>query len=102
MWLDREGYDKIARWLHHTPQAIKRYVSTFLRVVALHQKGTAVEEIAFLTKSSARIVNDYLAIYTAAHNQPHRQAKLAEELARVNPAGEKAAREAEKKGVAKS
>jgi DNA-binding Lrp family transcriptional regulator len=59
LWLDREGYDKIARWLHHSPQAIRRYVTTFLRVVTLHQKGTAVEEIAFLTRNSVKLVNDY-------------------------------------------
>ena len=40
LWLDREGYDKIARWMHHSPQAIKRYVSAFLRIVVLHRQGT--------------------------------------------------------------
>lgn len=85
LWLDREGYDKIARWLHHSPQAIKRYVSTFLRVATLHQKGTAVTEIAFLTKSSERLVRDYLAVYEATQAVPHRREKLEEELARVAP-----------------
>ena len=56
LWLDREGYDKIARWTRHSPQAIKRYVSTFLRVVVLHRQGTPVEEIAFLTQASTRLV----------------------------------------------
>lgn len=83
LWLDREGYDKIARWLHHSPQAIKRYVSTFLRVVVLHRQGTPVEEIAFLTQASVRLVQDYLAVYEAALAVPHRREKLAEELARV-------------------
>ena len=54
--LDREGYDKIARRMHHSPQAIKRYVSTFLRIVVLHRQETPVEEIAFLTQASARLV----------------------------------------------
>lgn len=85
LWLDRAGYDKIARWLHHTPGAIKRYVSAFLRIVMLHQKGTAVEEIAFLTQSSVKLVNDYLALYAAVQAEPHRRQKLAEEMARVNP-----------------
>jgi len=31
LWLDREGYDKIARWVHHSPLSIKRYIQTFLR-----------------------------------------------------------------------
>jgi hypothetical protein len=81
--LDREGYDKIARWMHHSPQAIKRYVSTFLRVVVLHRQGTPVEEIAFLTQTSVRLVREYLAVYEAAMGVPHRREKLEEELARV-------------------
>jgi hypothetical protein len=28
LWLDRERYDKIAMWVHHSPQSIQRYVST--------------------------------------------------------------------------
>jgi len=84
LWLDREGYDKIARWTRHSPQAIKRYVSTFLRVVVLHRQGTPVEEIAFLTQASARLVKEYLEVYEAALAEPHRREKLEEELARVS------------------
>ncbi len=62
LWLNREGYDKIARWVHHTPQAIKRYISTFLRMVILHRQGKTAAEIAFLTRSSPKLVNDYLAL----------------------------------------
>jgi DNA-binding Lrp family transcriptional regulator len=83
LWLDREGYDKIARWVHHTPQSIKRYVSTFLRIVVLHRQGTVVEEIAFLTNNSVRLVQDYLAVYQAALAKPHRREKLLEEQERV-------------------
>lgn len=84
LWLDREGYEKIARWMHHSPQAIKRYVSLFLRMVVLHRQGTPVQEMAFLTGSSVRLVKDYLAVYEAAMEQPHRREKLEEELARVS------------------
>jgi predicted transcriptional regulator len=83
LWLDRQGYDKIARWMHHSPQAIERYVSTFLRIVLLHRQGTGVSEIAFLTQSSERLVKDYLGVYEAALAVPHRKEKLEEELARV-------------------
>jgi transposase len=85
LWLDREGYDRIGRWLHHSPQAIKRNVSTFLRVVALHRQGASVEEIAFLTQLSVRLVKEYLKVYEAALATPHRREKLEEELARVSP-----------------
>ncbi len=83
LWLDREGYDKIERWVHHSAQAIKRYISLFLRVVTLHRQATAVAEIAFVTGASQRLVQDYLDIYEAALTLPHRRAKLEEELARV-------------------
>jgi len=84
LWLDREGYDKIAKWVHHSPQSIKRYVSTFLRIVILHRQETPLEEIAFLTRSSVRLVRDYLKVYEAALKVPHRSEKLEEELARVS------------------
>ena len=97
LWLDREGYDKIARWMHHSPQAIKRYVSAFLRIVVLHRQETPVEEIAFLTQASVRLVKEYLEVCEAALTEPHRREKLEEELARVS-ARQKPAFEGEKKG----
>ena len=83
-WLDREGYDQIARRMYHSPQSIQRYVGLFLRVVLLQRQGTSVEEIAFLTQTSARLVGDYLGVYQAAVQVPHRREKLEEELARVS------------------
>ncbi len=84
LWLDREGYDKISRWVHHSFHSIKRYINTFQRVVVLHQEGIAAEQIAFLVRSSVRLVQDYLAVYETALTVPHRREKLAEELARVS------------------
>ncbi len=89
LWLDREGYDKIARWVHHAPQSIQRYITTFLRIVVLYRKGTAEEEIAFLTRSSVRLVREYLRVYEAALQVPHRREKLEEELVRVSPRPER-------------
>ncbi len=97
LWLDREGYDKIARWMRHSPQAIKRYVNTFLRIVVLHRQETPVEEIAFLTQASAQLVKDYLEVYEATMKVPHRREKLEEELARVS-ARQKPSFEEGKKG----
>jgi len=97
LWLDREGYNKIARQMHHSPQAIKRYVSTFLRIVVLHRQETPVEEIAFLTRASVRLVKEYLEVYEAALTEPHRREKLEEELARVS-VRQKPSFEGEKKG----
>jgi len=83
LWLERQGYDQIARWVHHSPQSIKRYVSTFLRIVTLHRQGTALTDIAFLVGASERLVRDYVAVYERAQQQPHCLDKLEEELARV-------------------
>lgn len=87
LWLDRQGYDQIARRLYHSPQAIKRYIQTFLRIVCLHEQDTPVGEIAFLTHTSERLVQDYLAVYQQAVTVPHRAEKLSEELARVAARG---------------
>lgn len=84
LWLNREGYDKIARWVHHSPQAIKRYVSTFLRLVVLHRQGKTASEIAFVTQASPKLVKDYLEVYEKSMQNPSQQEKLAEELERVS------------------
>jgi DNA-binding Lrp family transcriptional regulator len=94
LWLERKGYDQIVRQTYHAQQSIKRYVSTFLRMVVLHRKGLPVEQIGFLTRASARLTQDYLELYEAALAVPHRREKLEEELARVSmrqkPSSEKA------------
>jgi uncharacterized small protein (DUF1192 family) len=84
LWLDRQGYDRIALWAHHSVQSIKRYVATFQRVVTLHREDTAVSQIAFLVGASERLVGDYLALYERVTSHAERLAKLEEELARVN------------------
>jgi|WetSurMetagenome_2_1015567.scaffolds.fasta_scaffold187769_2 hypothetical protein len=101
LWLDRQGYDQIARRMYHSPQSIQRYVSLFLRVALLHQQGTPVTEIAFLTQTSARLVEDYLAVYQAAAQVPHRHEKLEEELARVSARRTASSDEAKKGEVTK-
>jgi predicted transcriptional regulator len=82
-WLDRESYDRIAQWVHHSPQSIKRYISTFLRVVTLQCQGRSVAEIAFLAGTTPKLVQDYLMLYERLQTQPHRLEKLNEELERV-------------------
>ena len=83
LWLDRKGYEQIVRQTYHSQQSIKRYVSTFLRIVVLHRKGMPEEEMAFLTRSSEKLVQDYLKVYESVLEKPHRREKLEEELERV-------------------
>ena len=47
LWLDREGYDKTAWWVHQSPQSVQPYVSTFLRMLMLDRQATPVKDIAF-------------------------------------------------------
>jgi hypothetical protein len=84
LWLDRNGYDQIVRQTYHSPQSVKRYISSFLRMVVLHRQGVGVADIAFLTQTSERLVQDYLQVYQAALQVAHRRAKLEEELVRVS------------------
>lgn len=98
LWPDREGYDKISRRVHHSLSSIKRYISTFQRIVALYLEDMSVEQIAFLTGASTRPVKDYLEVYRAALEMPHRREKLEEELARVTGRGGRASQE-EKGGL---
>jgi hypothetical protein len=83
LWLDRESYDRIGQWVHHSPQSIKRYISTFLRVVTLQRQGRTVAESAFLAGTTPRLVRDYVGLYEQLQTQPQRLEKLNEELARV-------------------
>lgn len=86
--------------MYHAPQSIKRYISTFLRIVVLYRKGLTVEEITFLTKASVKLVQDYLALYETALRVSHRQEKLEEELTRVN-GGQNRPLDTQKKGQVK-
>lgn len=84
LWLDRASYEQISRKVYHSPQAIQRYVSTFLRMVVLHRGGKAIQDIAFITQSSPRLVEDYLAVYAKALENPERRTRLDQELDRVS------------------
>jgi hypothetical protein len=70
--------------MRHSAQSIKRYVSTFLRIVILHREGAPESAIAFVTQTSERLVKDYLKVYRAALNKEQWKEKLEEEVARVS------------------
>jgi len=73
--------------MHHSPQAIKRYVNTFLRVVTLYRQGMTESEIAFVVGASVKLVKDYLGVYEQAQGRKHQLEKLNEEIIRVNGLG---------------
>lgn len=83
LWLNRTDQDQMARWLHHSPQAIQRNIKKFFEVISLHQEDMPEDEIAELIQTPARLVQDYLKMYEAALRIPGQRAKLKEELARL-------------------
>jgi|GEM_PF-521630 len=83
LWLNRTDPDQVARWLHHSPQAIQRCINNFIRVVSLHQEDIPEDEIADLLQMPARLVQDYLEAYETALRQPGQRAKLKQELTQL-------------------
>ena len=53
-------------------------------MVVMKKQGKSIEEIAFLTQTSQKLVEDYLELYEKALEKPNQHEKLEEELARVS------------------
>lgn len=63
LYLQRYTYTEISRRTRHSPFAIKRYLTTFSRVINLKRKGVGPEEIAFLLGISSHLTEEYLKLY---------------------------------------
>ena len=81
-WLWGETYDQISLHTHHSLSSIQRYVQTFVRVMALHQQGFSVGQVAHLSQCSQRLVSEYLALYEQEDDPLSRQ-RLDEQIARL-------------------
>ncbi len=81
-WLQGETYDQLMRNTHHSVSCIRRYVQTFVRVVALHQQDFPESQIAHLTQCGVRLVQEYLAIYHQ-YDAPVYRERFAEQLVRL-------------------
>jgi DNA-binding Lrp family transcriptional regulator len=77
LYLKRYTYTEIMRRIRHSPEAIKRYVQTFGRVVMLIHKGLNASEIAHAVGISERLTQDYLDLYQR-YNIPEYQGRLTE------------------------
>ena len=84
-WLEGETYDQIALHTHHSISSIQRYVQTFVRVMELHRRGFAENQIALLVGNGQPLVREYLAIYRQ-HDTPACQERLATQLERMSEA----------------
>lgn len=62
-WLAGKQYDYISRAVHHSTAAIRNYVETFKRAVALDREGHTITNIAFLIGASPTLVKTYLQLW---------------------------------------
>ncbi|MEA1963616.1 MAG: DUF1670 domain-containing protein [Candidatus Aerophobetes bacterium] len=63
LYLQRYTYTEISRRTRHSPFAIKRYLTTFARMINLTKKGIGLQEIAFLLGMSSHLTKEYFKLY---------------------------------------
>lgn len=68
-WLSGKQYSYIARATHHSASAIRNYVETFKRTVALDREGHPLSNIAFLIGASPTLVKTYLQLWKKERSQ---------------------------------
>lgn len=74
-YLQRHTYTEISWRTRHSPFAIKRYLTTFSRMINLKRKGVVPEEIAFLLGISSHLTEEYLRLYQK-YNLPQYQDRI--------------------------
>ena len=75
-WVKGSEYTEIARKTNHSVKAISNYVHKFKQVVSLMGDGYDVHTIAFLTKISKRLAEEYIDIKAHAVVVPSRMHEL--------------------------
>lgn len=76
LWVKGDEYTEIARKTNHSIKAVSNYVNKFKQVVALMQEGYDVHTIAFLTKISNKLAEEYIDIKAHSEIVPSRQQEL--------------------------
>lgn len=85
-WLQGETYDQIALHTHHSPESIRRYIQSFVRVIHLHRKGFPMSQIALLLAISQPLVKEYLVVYRDNDATDCRE-RLASQIERLSRGG---------------
>jgi hypothetical protein len=75
-WVKGSEYTEIARKTNHSVKAVNNYVSKFKQVVALMEEDYDVQTIAFLTKISKRLTEEYIDIKANSVIVPSRKHEL--------------------------
>lgn len=71
-WLRGKEYSDIASSAYHSIKSVQNYVDKFKRTVALSKEGYDINTIAFLSKISANLAQEYLHLYTSFPMAEHR------------------------------
>ena len=85
-WLHGETYDQLTQSTHHHISCIARYVQSFVRMVVLCQEGMSESQIAHLTQSSVKLVQEYLTLYRE-QDEPSCRERLQEQIERLQGSG---------------
>jgi Mn-dependent DtxR family transcriptional regulator len=84
MFLSGFVYTEICRKTQHSAKAVKRYVQTFGRVVALYERGLKeAAEIARYAGISERLAAEYLELYSKQRQKPGCQERIKDLLAQL-------------------
>lgn len=75
-WVKGSEYTEISRKTNHSITAVNNYVGKFKQVVALMRDGYDVHTIAFLTKISKRLAEEYIDIKAHSKIVPSREHEL--------------------------
>ena len=75
-WVKGAEYSEIARKTNHSLKAVGNYVQKFKQVVALMKDGYDVHTIAFLTKISKKLAEEYIDIKAHSAIVPSRMHEL--------------------------
>ncbi|MCB0194383.1 MAG: DUF1670 domain-containing protein [Anaerolineae bacterium] len=79
-YFDEMNKEDIAAWLHCSPQLIDRYLDKFLQVVMLSRQEVPEQEIAALTLTSRRDVDNFLALHQSILTNPVWRSRLNDSL----------------------
>ncbi len=91
--LEGKTMSEICQIMHHSPQAVSNYLSTFIRCVQLAHKKMQAGQIAFLLRRGKRLVQQYLDILTECQSDTNMTYYLEELLRLGTCSGEKKADE---------
>jgi hypothetical protein len=85
MYLSGMVYTDICRRMRHSARAVKRYVSTFARVVSLYEHGIeAIGDIGYYVGISSRLAGEYVSLYHDYKGDTHYRSRIEDLLVQLS------------------